>query len=94
MDLDGNRRRYKAGSVLAGGRADNKDAYYFLSDLRSRFAARTHPDHDRWSQPYLSVIEPLFGSDRVDFAMLHKIYGAGGAPDSADHVYSPPSAPE
>ena len=75
-------------SWLVGERT-NKDAYYFLSDLRSRLRPGRIQITTDGHQPYLSVIEPLFGSDRVDFAMLHKIYGAGGAPDSADHVYSP-----
>jgi hypothetical protein len=37
-------------------------------------------------QPYLTVIEPLFGADSVDFAILHKIYGSGAVPDSPAHL--------
>jgi hypothetical protein len=39
-------------------------------------------------RPYLTVVEPLFGSDGIDFAMLHKLYGnEGGVEDQ--RRYSP-----
>jgi len=47
----------------------------FLSDLRERLAHGRVQITADGHKPYLQVIEPLFGSDRVDFAMLHNIYG-------------------
>ena len=39
-------------------------------------------------RPSLMVVEPLFGADGIDFAMLHKLYGdPGGSGD--DRRYSP-----
>ena len=71
-------------SWLVGERT-NRDAYVFLSDLKSRLKGRVQLTADG-HQPYLSVIEPLFGADRVDFAQLIKLYGS----DSGnDHRYSP-----
>jgi IS1 family transposase len=60
-------------SWLVGERT-NRDAYVFLSDLKSRLKGRVQLTTDG-HKPYLTVIEPLFGSDGVDFAMLHKMYG-------------------
>jgi hypothetical protein len=48
----------------------------FLYDLRERLKPGRVQITTDGHQPYLRVIEPLFGSDRVDFAMLHKTYGA------------------
>jgi IS1 family transposase len=75
-------------SWLVGERT-NRDASTFLYDLRTRLRNNRVQITTVGHQPYLNVIEPLFGADSVDFAMLHKIYEAGAAPDSADHVYSP-----
>lgn len=61
-------------SWLVGERT-TQDAYVFLSDLKSRLAGRVQLTTDG-HKPYLRVVEPLFGSDGIDFAMLHKIYGA------------------
>jgi len=36
--------------------------------------------------PYLTVVEPLFGSDGIDFAILHKLYGAD---PNGERTYSP-----
>jgi IS1 family transposase len=75
-------------SWLVGERT-NRDAYVFLADLRSRlWPGRVQITTDG-HRPYLQVIEPLFGADRVDFAMLHKMYGTAPVPDSPEHVYSP-----
>jgi len=73
-------------SWLVGERT-NRDAYFFLADLHSRLRNRVQLTTDG-HRPYLAVIEPLFGADGVDFAMLHKMYGAGGS-DSPEHTYSP-----
>lgn len=73
-------------SWLVGERT-NRDAWYFLSDLHSRLRNRVQLTIDG-HKPYLTVIEPLFGADGVDFAMLHKMYGAGSH-DSPEHTYSP-----
>jgi IS1 family transposase len=71
------------------GRRTNRDAYAFLSDLRGRLRNNRVQITTDGHQPYLNVIEPLFGADAVDFAMLHKIYGTG-TKASDDHTYSPP----
>lgn len=60
-------------SWLVGERTA-RDAYTFLYDLRERLAPGRVQITTDGHQPYLTVIEPLFGADRVDFAMLHKIY--------------------
>jgi IS1 family transposase len=75
-------------SWLVGERT-NRDAYAFLSDLKGRLRNNRVQITTDGHQPYLSVIEPLFGADSVDFAMLHKIYGTG-VKASEDHTYSPP----
>jgi IS1 family transposase len=75
-------------SWLVGERT-GRDAYTFLYDLRERLKPGRVQITTDGHQPYLQVIEPLFGSDRVDFAMLHKIYGRGVRPDTPDHAYSP-----
>ncbi|HSH58093.1 MAG TPA: hypothetical protein VK988_00310 [Acidimicrobiales bacterium] len=41
-------------------------------------------------RPYLTVVEPLFGSDGIDFAMLHKL---SGTTPKASGPTAPPSAP-
>ena len=73
-------------SWLVGERT-NRDAYFFLVDLKSRLRGRVQLTTDG-HKPYLTVIEPLFGADGVDFAMLHKMYGASSH-DSPEHTYSP-----
>jgi IS1 family transposase len=75
-------------SWLVGERS-NRDAYAFLTDLKGRLRNNRVQITTDGHQPYLTVIEPLFGADSVDFAMLHKIYGKGGKPDSPEHTYSP-----
>jgi IS1 family transposase len=77
-------------SWLVGERT-NRDAYTFLSDLKSRLRNNRVQITTDGHTPYLTVIEPLFGADSVDFAMLHKIYGTGQKPDSPAHTYSPPT---
>ena len=63
-------------SWLVGERT-NRDAYTFLSDLKTRLRNNRVQITTDGHTPYLTVIEPLFGADNVDFAMLHKIYGTG-----------------
>jgi IS1 family transposase len=67
------------------GERTTQDAYVFLSDLKSRLRGPIQLTTDG-HRPYLTVVEPLFGSDGIDFAMLHKIYGHD-RPDDAR--YSP-----
>jgi IS1 family transposase len=74
-------------SWLVGERA-GRDAFTFLYDLRSRLRNNRVQITTDGHQPYLQVIEPLFGSDRVDFAMLHKIYGRPGG-NHPERTYSP-----
>jgi IS1 family transposase len=73
------------------GERTNRDAYTFLSDLKSRLRNNRVQITTDGHTPYLTVIEPLFGADSVDFAMLHKIYGSGAKPDTPAHTYSPPT---
>jgi IS1 family transposase len=77
-------------SWLVGERT-GRDAYAFLSDLKGRLRNNRVQITTDGHKPYLTVIEPLFGADAVDFAMLHKIYGTGAKPDSPAHTYSPPA---
>jgi IS1 family transposase len=51
-----------------------QDAYAFISDLHSRLRYRVQLTTDG-HRPYLTVVEPVFGADGVDYAMLHKLYG-------------------
>ncbi len=69
------------------GERTNKDAYVFLRDLHSRLNDRVQLTTDGHC-PSLTVIEPLFGDDGVDFAMLHKNYGQLSDPNP-EHTYSP-----
>jgi IS1 family transposase len=62
-----------------------EDAYLFLSDLKSRLRNRVQLTTDG-HRPYLTVVEPLFGSDGIDFAMLHKLYGSD---PNGERTYSP-----
>lgn len=79
-------------SWLVGERT-NRDAYEFLSDLHNRLRPGQHVQITTDGHtPYLTVIEPLFGADSVDFAMLHKIYGNAPkveADTTPAHTYSP-----
>jgi IS1 family transposase len=60
-------------SWYLGGR-DTDAAMHFLTDLRSRLANRIQLTSDG-HKPYLQAVDSVFGED-VDYAMLHKIYGA------------------
>jgi IS1 family transposase len=60
-------------SWLVGERTVS-DAYVFMSDLKTRLKGRVQLTTDG-HKPYLTVVEPVFGADGIDFAMLHKIYG-------------------
>ncbi|HSH60981.1 MAG TPA: IS1 family transposase [Acidimicrobiales bacterium] len=71
-------------SWLVGERTVH-DAWVFLSDLKSRLRYRVQLTSDG-HRPYLTVVEPLFGSDGIDFAMLHKLYGHD---TEGERTYSP-----
>ena len=45
-----------------------------MLDLKSRLRNRVQLTTNGL-KPYLTVVEPVFGSDGIDFAMLHK-YGS------------------
>src|SRR6266849_1342892 len=65
----------------------NRDAVYasaFVKDLASRLKNRIQLTSDGLKL-YLEAVEDAFGSD-VDYAMLVKLYGASGEPDTR---YSP-----
>ena len=73
-------------SYLVGGR-DAGWADDFVADLRQRIVGRPQITTDA-HKPYLAAIEKAFGED-VDYAQLHKIYGASRNQRSAT---APPSA--
>jgi IS1 family transposase len=68
------------------GLRNTEDAFYFMSDLKSRLSHRVQLTTDG-HKPYLHAVEAMFGAD-IDYAMLHKIYGsATGSGD--ERRYSP-----
>ena len=60
-------------SWLVGNR-DTDCALHFMDDLKSRLTNRVQLTSDG-HRPYLQAVDTVFGDD-VDYAMLHKIYGA------------------
>jgi len=70
-------------SYLVGGR-DTGWATDFVWDIRQRVIGRPQITTDA-HKPYLAAIEMAFGSN-VDYAQLHKIYGASDEPETR---YSP-----
>jgi IS1 family transposase len=60
-------------SWLVGNR-DTQSALVFMDDLKSRLSNRVQLTSDG-HRPYLQAVDAVFGED-VDYAMLHKIYGA------------------
>ncbi len=71
-------------SYLVGGR-DAGWAMDFMDDCASRISSRVQVTTDA-HKPYLEAVEGAFGMD-VDYAMLHKIYGAPS--DEEQRRYSP-----
>ena len=67
------------------GTRDGAAAKAFVSDLASRLAHRVQITTDG-HKAYLDAVEEAFGMD-VDYAMLVKVYGAGGG--QAEMRYSP-----
>jgi IS1 family transposase len=59
-------------------------AYEFMQDCAERIVGRPQITTDG-HKPYLQAVEDAFGAD-VDYAQLHKIYGASNEPV---HRYSP-----
>jgi IS1 family transposase len=59
-------------------------AYEFMRDCADRIVGRPQITTDA-HRPYLQAVEDAFGAD-VDYAQLHKIYGASGEPETR---YSP-----
>ena len=70
-------------SYLLGGR-DTGWATDFAFDIREQVLGRPQITTDA-HKPYLAAIELAFGSN-VDYAVMHKIYGASGRPETR---YSP-----
>jgi len=70
-------------SYMVGGR-DTSWAMEFMDDCASRIASRIQLSTDA-HRPYLKAVEGAFGLD-VDYAQVHKIFGASDEPDSR---YSP-----
>ncbi len=70
-------------SYLVGGR-DTGWATDFAFDIRQRVVGRPQITTDA-HKPYLAAIEMAFGAN-VDYAQLHKIFGASGEPETR---YSP-----
>jgi len=58
------------------GRRDDCDCDTFLAELRSRLRPGQVQLTTDGLAPYLAVVEPLFGADRVDYARLIKMYVA------------------
>lgn len=56
------------------GARDTDAAMHFMTDLRSRLSNRIQLTSDG-HRPYMIAVDSVFGDD-VDYAMLHKIYGA------------------
>lgn len=74
-------------SYMVGPRTPHM-AYAFMQDLASRVSGHTQLTTDGLKF-YIDAVEEAFGSD-VDFAMLTKHYGIGGAADASAAVrYSP-----
>jgi len=71
-------------SYLIGGR-DTGWATDFAFDIRERVEGRPQITTDA-HKPYLAAIEMAFG-DNVDYAQMHKIYGASN--DTPEARYSP-----
>ena len=59
------------------GQRDLGSAYTFMHDLAERLSHRVQLTTDG-HKPYLEAVESAFGTE-IDYAMLVKIYGAGGA---------------
>ena len=59
----------------------------FMDDLKGRLANRVQLTTDG-HRAYLEAVEEAFGAD-VDYAMLVKLYGAGGSDRSPETRYSP-----
>jgi IS1 family transposase len=70
-------------SYLVGGR-DTGWATDFMWDCRQRIVGRPQITTDA-HKPYMAAVEMAFG-DNVDYAQLHKIYGASNEPQTR---YSP-----
>jgi hypothetical protein len=56
------------------GEHHGEDAEAFIRDLASRLVTQVQLTTDG-HKPYLSAVESAFGAE-IDYAMLHKIYGA------------------
>jgi IS1 family transposase len=64
------------------------DAFAFLMDLKSRLRdSRIQLTTDGLAH-YMRVVDGLW-ADNIDFAMLHKIYGAGKEGNGPERTYSP-----
>ena len=66
------------------GDRGKQSAYNFIQDAANRIIGRPQITTDA-HRPYLQAVEDAFGAD-VDYAMLHKIYGA---PTPDESRYSP-----
>lgn len=69
------------------GERTTQDAYVFISDLKSRLSNRVQLTTDGL-RSYLTVVEPVFGAEGIDYAMLHKLYG-GPEGQENERRYSP-----
>ena len=68
------------------GNRNGNAALHFLGDLRERLADRVQLTSDSF-RSYRYGVDFGFGTDNIDYAMLHKIYGAG--PTGPESRYSP-----
>ena len=68
------------------GKRDGRDAWVFISNLRSRLANRVQLTTDGY-RAYLQAVEGVFGAN-VDYAMLIKLYGPSEPEREAGRRYS------
>jgi IS1 family transposase len=74
---------------LVGSR-DGDTAFQFMSDLKDRLANRVQLTTDGL-KAYVDAIGGTFGSEKIDYGMLVKLYGGSpeGPRGSAERRYSP-----
>jgi hypothetical protein len=77
-------------SWLVGSR-DGDTAWHFMCDLKDRLANKVQLTTDGF-RGYVDAVGGSFGSEKVDYGMLVKLYGQSvdGPRGSAERRYSPP----
>jgi len=88
-DMDGYRRRYEACAYLRVGNRTTMDALIFLGDLKRRLMNAHIQLTTDGLGAYMRVVNGLW-AENIDFAMLHKSYGAWPS-DTPERRYKPTS---